>query len=176
MEDKRDTKHTCSPSKEGSPSPDGAKTPPSAPFGSPSSLTSRSEVFSRCPRSLVLEQRGSSRKAPVVDVSSSFDEGDLIADVSRYEEFTRRLFGNLNRDVLGPPGDGKITILSDSDEEEEEEVREEKAVDAEATPSSVVRSPASTASAADVDGTYKCNTLDRATCGCSNDGDKAGLP
>jgi hypothetical protein len=110
----------------------------------------------------------------VVDLSSSFDEGGLIADVSWYEEFTRRLFGNLNRDVLGPPGDGKITILSDSDEEEE--VREEKAVDAEATPSSVVRSPASTASAADVDGTYKCNTLDRATCGCSNDGDEAGLP
>jgi hypothetical protein len=115
----------------------------------------------------------------VVDLSSSFDEGDLIADVSWYEEFTRRLFDNLNRDVLGPPGDGKITILSDSDEEEEEEeeeVREEKAVDAEATPSSVVRSPASTASAADVDGTYKCNTLDRATCGCSNDGDEADLP
>jgi hypothetical protein len=63
--------------------------------------------------------RGSSRKAPVVDLSSSSDDGDLITDVSRDEEFTRRLFGDLNRDVLGSPGDVKIIILSDSDEEEE---------------------------------------------------------
>jgi hypothetical protein len=28
-------------------------------------------------------------------------------------------FGDLNRDVLGSPGDVKIIILSDSDEEEE---------------------------------------------------------
>jgi hypothetical protein len=58
-------------------------------------------------------------------------------------------FGNLNRD-------GKIIILSDSDEEEE--VREEKATDAEATPSSTVRSRASTTSMDDADGTYKSNT------------------
>jgi hypothetical protein len=30
------------------------------------------------------------------------------------------LFGDLNRDFLGLLGDGKIIILSDSDEEEEE--------------------------------------------------------
>jgi hypothetical protein len=55
----------------------------------------------------------------VVDLSSSFDEEGLIADVSRDEEFTGRLFGDLNRDILGSSGDGKIIILSDSDEEEE---------------------------------------------------------
>jgi hypothetical protein len=55
----------------------------------------------------------------VVDLSSSSDDGDLITDVSRDEEFTRRLFGDLNRDVLGSHGDVKIIILSDSDEEEE---------------------------------------------------------
>jgi hypothetical protein len=60
--------------------------------------------------------RGSSGKAPVVDLSSPSDEGDLIADVSHDEEFTRRLFGYLNRDVLGPPGNNKIIILSDSNE------------------------------------------------------------
>jgi hypothetical protein len=60
--------------------------------------------------------RGSSRKAPMVDLSSSSDEGDLITDVSRDEEFARRLFDDLNRDVLGPPGDDKIIILSDFDE------------------------------------------------------------
>jgi hypothetical protein len=137
MKDKRDTKHARSPSKEGSPSASGDKTPPSAPFGSPPPLKFPLEVSSRCSRSPMWEQGGSSGKAPVVDFSSSSHEGDLIADVSRYEEFTRRLFGDLNRDFLGPPGDGKIIILSDSDKEEE--VDEEKVVDAEVVLSSIVR-------------------------------------
>jgi hypothetical protein len=63
----------------------------------------------------------------VVDLSLFSDERDLIADVSRDEVFVRRLFGDLNRDVLGPPDDGNIIILSDSDKEEE--VREEKVAD-----------------------------------------------
>jgi hypothetical protein len=117
MEDKRGTKHARSPSKEGSPSPAGAKTSSSAPSKSPPPLTSPLEVSSRCPRSPVWEKGGSSGKAPVVDLSSSFDEGDLIADVSRDEEFTRRLFGDLNCDFLGPPSDSKIIILSDSNKE-----------------------------------------------------------
>jgi hypothetical protein len=79
--------HTCSPSKEGSPSPSCAKTPLPAPSGSPSSLKSLLEVSSRCPRSPVWEQGGSSGKDPVVDLSSSSDVGDLIADVSQDEEF-----------------------------------------------------------------------------------------
>ncbi|WP_428610713.1 hypothetical protein [Sedimenticola sp.] len=106
--------------------------------------------------------------------SSSFDEKGLIADVSRDEEFVRRIFGELNCDVLGPPGNGKIIILNDSDEEKE--VHEEKAFDIEAAPSSAARSPSQTTSADDADGTYKSNTLDRATCSCSSGGDKAGLP
>jgi hypothetical protein len=60
--------------------------------------------------------RGPSRKAWVVDLSSSSDEEGFITDVSWDEEFIKRLFGDLNRDVLGPPGDGKIIILNDSDE------------------------------------------------------------
>jgi hypothetical protein len=119
MEDKRGTNHAHSPFKEGSPSPDDVKTPPPAPFGSLSSLTSPLEVSSCCLRSPVWEQRGSSGKALVVDLSLSSDEGDLIADVSQDEEFTTKLFGDLNRDVLGPPGDDNIIILSDSDEEED---------------------------------------------------------
>jgi hypothetical protein len=120
----------------------------------------------------VWEQGGCSGKAPVVNLSSYCDEGDFIADVSQDEAFARRLFGDLNCDVLGPPGDDKIIILSNSDEEEE--VREEKATDVEAAPSSVVWSPSSITG--DVDGTYKSITPDRATCGCSSAGDKAGLP
>jgi hypothetical protein len=108
----------------------------------------------------------------VVYLSSSFDEGDLIADITRDEAFARRLFDDLNRDVLGPLGDSKIIILSDSDEEDE--VHEEKAVDVEDVPSSTVRSPASTATAT-ADGTYKSNTPDRATGGCSSSGDEVGL-
>jgi hypothetical protein len=108
----------------------------------------------------VLELRGSFRKALVVNLSSSFDEEDLIANILRDEEFARRLFGNLNRDVLGPPGDGKIIILNDI----------------EVAPSSVVRSPASTAFVDDANSTYKSNTPDQATGGCSSDGDEAGSP
>jgi hypothetical protein len=107
----------------------------------------------------------------VVDLSSSFNEGDLIADVSRDEAFTRRLFDDLNRNVLGPPDDGKIIILSDSDEEEE--VCEEKAADAEAASSSAVRSLASTASI-DVDGDDR--TPDQEADGTNGSGDDAGLP
>jgi hypothetical protein len=110
----------------------------------------------------------------VVDFSLSSHEGDLIADVSRDDAFTRRLFGDLNCDVLGPPSDGKIIILSDSDEEEE--VREEKATNVEAVPSSAVRSLASNASVDVADGTYKSNTPDRATGSCSSGGDEANLP
>jgi hypothetical protein len=92
----------------------------------------------------VWEQGGSSGKDPVVDLSSSSDEGDLIANVLWDEAFARRLFGDLNCDVLGLPSDGKIIILSDSDEEKE--VHKEKSTDVEATPSSVVRSSTSIAS------------------------------
>jgi hypothetical protein len=107
----------------------------------------------------------------------------VIPDTSRDEEFARRLFGDLNRDVLGPPGDGKVIILNDSDEEEEE-VREEKAVDAEATPSSVTGIPASIASAASADEAPKGvqddnsgdGTPDLEADGGSNDGDKADSP
>jgi hypothetical protein len=52
-------------------------------------------------------------------------------------------FGELNRAVLGPPGDDKIIILSDSDEEE---VREEKTIGTEDVAASATVNPTSTAS------------------------------
>jgi hypothetical protein len=171
MEDKRGTKRAHSPFREVSPSSDGAKTPPLIPSGSPPPLTFPLEFSSRCPLSLMFEQGGSSGKAPVVVLSSSSNEGDLIADVSRDEAFARRLFGDLNRDVLGSPNDGKIIILNDSNKEED--VCEEKAVDAEVVTSSAVRSVASTASTTDAN---KSNTPDQATDGYSSSGDEAGLP
>jgi hypothetical protein len=84
----------------------------------------------------------------VVDLSSSLNEEGLILDTSRDEEYARRLFGDLNHNVLGPSGDGKVIILSDSDEEL---VHEEDAVDSDAAPFSTVKSPAPTASTADTD-------------------------
>jgi hypothetical protein len=99
---------------------------------------SPSEVSSHRHYSLVFEQGGPSEKIPVVDLSSSSDEEDLIPYTS-WDEFTKRLFGDLNREVLEPPDDGKVIIFSDSDEEEEE-AREEDTTDVEATPSSAIKS------------------------------------
>jgi hypothetical protein len=109
------------------------------------------------------------------DLSSSSDEGDLIADVSRDEEFARKLFGDLNHNFLGPPSDGRIIILSDSNKEKEE-VCEKKASDveaAEAASSSAVRSLTPTASADDAD---KGDTPDRVIGGSSSSEDETGLP
>jgi hypothetical protein len=64
----------------------------------------------------MFEQGGPSGKALVVDMSSSSDEEDLIPDTSHDFEFAQCLYDELNRDLLGLPGDGKIIILSDSDE------------------------------------------------------------
>jgi hypothetical protein len=98
----------------------------------------------------VFEQGGPSGKAPVVDLSSSSDEEYLILDTSRDFEFTQRLYGELNRALPGPPGDGKIIILSDFDEEKED-VHEEKSTDAEDVAASAAVNPTSTTSSDDVD-------------------------
>jgi hypothetical protein len=116
-----------------------------------------------------------------VDLSSSSDEEDFIADTLRDVKFARRLFGDLKRDILRPPGDGKVIILSDSDEEE---AHEETATDTEAAPSIAVKSLAPTASF-----TYADEDLgkmeddnsdglapDRDMGKSSSGGDEAGLP
>jgi hypothetical protein len=110
-----------------------------------------------------------------VHLSSSSDEEGLITDTSYDEVFTRKLFGDLNHNFLGPPDDDKIIILSDSDKEEEE-VREEKTFDVKATPSSTARSLASNAFTDDADDADKGVTSDRVIDGSSSGGDEAGLP
>jgi hypothetical protein len=173
MEDKRGTKRSRSPSKEGSSSLSSGSTPPSASLGSSRPPGSLSEISSCRPCSLVFEQGGPSEKVPVVDLSSSSDEEGLIPDTLWDEEFARKLFGDLNSGVLGPPGDGKVIILNDSDEEDE--VREEHADDAEAAPSSDVKSSTPTTSVDDDDGIDKGRSPNRAISGSSSDGDEAGL-
>jgi hypothetical protein len=125
MEDKRGIKRERSPSTEGSPLPDDAETPPPAPSRSPPPPGSPSIVSSRCPCSLVFEQGNASGKIPKLDRSS------FIVDASHDEELARKIFGNLNRDILRPPGDGKIIVLDDSDDDGE--AQEEKTADIEST-------------------------------------------
>jgi hypothetical protein len=149
MEDKRGTKRSHSPSKEDSSSPCGGSTPLSALSRSRPPPWSPSDIFTRRPCSLVLEQGGPSEKVPLVDWSLSSDEEGLISYTSHDEEFTRRPFGDFNRDVLGPPDDSNIIILSNSDNEEE--VHEEDAIVAKVVPSSIARSPAPATSIANAD-------------------------
>jgi hypothetical protein len=53
---------------------------------------------------------------PMVDLSSQ--EEDTAPNTSRDEDIIRKLFDDLKCDLLGPPGDGNIIILNDSEEEE----------------------------------------------------------
>jgi hypothetical protein len=87
----------------------------------------------------------------VVDLTS--DEEDAFPDTSLDEDFARRLFSDLNHGLLGPPGDGKVIILNDS--EEKEEAREENTTNADATPRSAMRSLTATASTTDADEALK---------------------
>jgi hypothetical protein len=86
-----------------------------------------------------------------VDLALSLGEEDSVADTSRDEEFARKLFGDLNRNILGPPGDSKIIIISDSDDEDE--THEDAAVNAEAAPPSTANFADSPTSASDVNKT-----------------------
>jgi hypothetical protein len=119
MEDERGNKRERSSSLEGNPLPRDAKTPPLVPSGSLPLPGFPSEISSRCPCSLVFDQGGSFEKAPMIDLSLSSDEENFIADTSRDAEFARKLFGDLNHNILEPPGDDKVIILDDSDEEKE---------------------------------------------------------
>jgi hypothetical protein len=155
MEDKKNLNRPRSPSDEGSPSPSKASTPP---------------VTSSCRLCLPLcEQGGPSEPVLVVDLTLSSSEEDSVTDTSRDEEFARKLFGDLNRDILGPPGDGKIIVISDSDDEDE--THEDVAVNAETAPSSAATSVDSPTSASDVDETTDGVSDDNADCG-----DETGSP
>jgi hypothetical protein len=90
-----------------------------------------------------------------VDLASSSGKEDSVADTSRDEELTRKLFGDLNRDILGPPGDGKIIVLSDSDIEDEthEDAAINSAYKKQGAPPSATNSADSPTSAPDADDT-----------------------
>jgi hypothetical protein len=169
MEDKKNLKRPRSPSDKGSSSPSKASTPPLSRSGSPPPTQSPPTTSSRCLCLPLCEQDGPSEPVPVVDLTSSSGEEDSVADTSRDEELARKLFGDLNRDILVPPGDGKIIVLSDSDDEDE--THEDAAVNAEAAPPSVAYSADSPTSAPDADDTPDGVPDDNA-----DSGDEAGSP
>jgi hypothetical protein len=104
-----------------------------------------------------------------VDLASTSGKEDSVADTSWDKELARKLFGDLNRDILGPPGDGKIIILNDSDDEDE--THEDTAINAEAAPPSAANSTDSPTSAPDADETPDGVSDDNADAG-----DEAGSP
>jgi hypothetical protein len=169
MEDKKNLKHPCSPSDEGCSSPSKASTPPPSHSGSPPPTKSSPVTSSRRLCLPPCEQGGPSELVPVVDLVLTSGEEDSVSDTSRDEELTRKLYGDLNRDIPGPPGNGKIIILSDSDDEDEKP--EVSAVNAEATPSSAANSSDSPTSALDAD-----ETPDGVSDHNADGGDEAGLP
>jgi hypothetical protein len=138
MEDKKGIKHECSPSAEGSPLPDDAKTPIPVPSGSPPPSGSPSDVSSRRRRSSVFEQ-GGALGATAVSIPSS-----LVVDTSRDEEFVRKLFGDLNHDILGPPDDSKIIIIDEFDDDDEAQEEGMTGIDPTTVPASAADAPAGT--------------------------------
>jgi hypothetical protein len=104
-----------------------------------------------------------------VDLALSLGEEEPVADTSRDEEIVRKLFGDLNRDILGPPGDSKVIVISDSDDEDE--THKDATVNAEAAPPSTANSTDSPTSASDVDETPDGVSDDNA-----DGGDEAGSP
>jgi hypothetical protein len=52
----------------------------------------------------------------MIDLSLSSNEENFIVDTSHNTEFARKLFGDLNHDILRLPSDSKVINLDDSDE------------------------------------------------------------
>jgi hypothetical protein len=136
MEDKRGTKRERSPSAEGSPLPDDVETPPSAPSESPPPPGSPSVASSRRPCSPVFEQGNASGKIPMLDPSS------FIANTSRDEEIAKKLFDDLNCDILEPLGDDKIIILDDTDDDGEAQEETTAEIESTVAPASTDDAPA----------------------------------
>jgi hypothetical protein len=84
----------------------------------------------------MFEQGSASGATPVSSASL------LVVDTSCNEEFARKLFGDINRDILGPPGDGKIIIINDSDDDDDAQEEGTAGIDPTAVPASTADAPA----------------------------------
>jgi hypothetical protein len=86
----------------------------------------------------------------VIEIYSSSDEEDFFADVTQDVEFAKWLFGDLNCDLLRPLSNGKVIVISDSDEETEAH-EETPAKDEGASSTTAGKSSTPAASPADTD-------------------------
>jgi hypothetical protein len=89
----------------------------------------------------------------------------LVIDTSRDEEFTRKLFGDLNHDILRPPGDGKIIIIDDSNDDDEAQMEGTDGAEPMAVPTSAADALA---------GTWVDNSDDQGSDQESDGGDNCG--
>jgi hypothetical protein len=167
MEEKRGIKRSHSSVSGFSSSLSGASTLPPSPSQSVTPPVPLPEASLCRSPSQVREHSGPSEAILVVDLS--FDEEEIIPDIMRDEEFTRRLFGELNYERPRPPGDDNVIILSDSDKEEE--AREKITAGAEAAPPSTMNSLAPFVSVANTD-----DAPDRVQDVSGDGGDKVGSP
>jgi hypothetical protein len=69
------------------------------------------------------------------------DPSSFIVDTSCDEELARKLFGDRNHDILGPPGDEKIIILDDSDDDCEAQVEKTADIESATAPTSIDDAP-----------------------------------
>jgi hypothetical protein len=77
-----------------------------------------------------------SGKSPMIDPSS------FIVDTSCDEDLARKLFGDLNHDILEPPGDSKIIVLDDSNDDGEAQEEKTVGIESTAAPASADDAPA----------------------------------
>jgi hypothetical protein len=84
----------------------------------------------------VFEQGSASGTTPVSDPSL------LVVDTSSDEEFARKLFGNLNCDIIRLHGDGKIIIIDDSGDDDEAQEEGTAGIEPTAVPASTADAPA----------------------------------
>jgi hypothetical protein len=65
------------------------------------------------------------------------EPSSFIVDTSHNEEIAIKLFDDLNHDILGPPGDSKIIILNDSDDDCEAQEETTAEIESTVAPTSV---------------------------------------
>jgi hypothetical protein len=101
------------------------------------------------PPSPMYEHDKPSKGLSVLNLSLKEEDNDLdTLDTSQDEDISHKLFGDLNRDLLGLPGDDHAIVISDS---EEVEVHEDDRAGTDVLPFSLRVSLAPSASAANND-------------------------
>jgi hypothetical protein len=70
------------------------------------------------------------------------EPSSFIVDTSHDEEIARKLFDDLNRNILGPSGDGKIIILDDSNDDGEAQEETTAEIESTVAPASTDDAPA----------------------------------